>query len=116
VLARLNKIALTLTPLTTVAWLTLAVCVVLFGYAVLEGSSNNRIEQPAMLTGIWAVLLLSFLYGFRAIPPEIEKPWWRRAARKIHRGCYWLLALLTATATIALVMLCLRLLIHVKPV
>lgn len=111
-LARLNKIALTLAPLRAFAWLSLAICLGVFVYAVAIADNNNQLAQPAMLIGIWSILLLSFLYGFRAVPAPVQKPWWRRWARQVHRGSYWLLAVLTAIATVGLVLLCLRLILY----
>lgn len=114
-LARLNQIALKLAPLRGLAWLSLALCVVVFTYAVVDTNSNNPLAQaaqPALLIGIWSMLLLSFLYGFRAVPQPVAKPWWRRWARQAHRGGYWLLAALTAIATLGLISLCLRLLLY----
>jgi len=113
VLAYLNRIALVLAPLRRLAWLSTVICLTVFIYAVVgESDTNNNLTRPAMLVGIWSVLLLSFLYGFRAIPEPIAKPWWRRWARKTHRAGYWLLALLTTTATVALLLLCVRLLLY----
>ncbi len=111
-LARLNKIALRLGPLRGFAWLSFTICLGVFVYSVVDPNSNDQLAQPAMLFGIWSVLLLSFLYGFRAVPEPVLKPWWRRWMRQAHRGGYWLLALLTTVATIGLVMLCLRLLLY----
>lgn len=114
-LARLNKIALSLAPLRTFAWISLAICLGVFVYSVVDTSGNNQLAQatqPAMLFGIWSVLLLSFLYGFRAVPKPVVKPWWRRWMRQAHRGGYWFLAILTTVATIGLVSLCLRFLLY----
>jgi hypothetical protein len=114
-LARLNRIALALAPLRVLAWLSLASCIVVFAYAVVNIDSSNQLTRPALLTGIWSTLLLSFLYGFRAVPPRVTKPWWRRWARHTHRAAYWFLAMLTAFATLGLVLLCMRLLLHAAP-
>ena len=111
-LARLHRIALALAPLSLPAWLLLVGSAGLFAYAVLGTDGRSQLAPPAMITGIWAVLLLSFLYGFRAVPEPIAKPWYRRWMRGLHRGGYWLLALITAVASVGLVMLCLRLLLY----
>lgn len=111
-LARLHRIALKLKTLRIPGWLLLALCIGLFAYDVLGLNDSNQLAKPAMITGIWTVLLLSFLYGFRAVPQPIAKPWWRRWLRQIHRAGYWLLALLTAVASVGLLLLCTRLLLY----
>ena len=112
-LERLQRVALAIYPWRHLFWLGVTLCTVLFFYAVLEPASGNRIAQPAYLAGIWLALVLSFVYGFRQVPPTVTKPWWRRWLRNVHRGGYWLLATLTLVATLGLVSLSVRLLLQV---
>ncbi len=80
--------------------------------AATTGSIDTGWAQPGFISAVWGLLTLTFIAGFRSVPPRIRSGWLRRGLRAIHRGGYWLLALLTLTATIASALLTLRLVLY----
>ncbi len=110
-LERLQRVAARLRPLR---WPLLAVLLLSIGAfaAATIGRAPANWAQPAFIGGIWSLLTLSFVTGFRAVPARIERGLLRRGLRSLHRGAYWLLALLTVVATVATALLTLRLLLY----
>ena len=110
-LDRLRAIARRLHFTRWLLWPCLGVCALAFSAAVLQPAFANW-TQPAFIGTVWSILALSFILGFQQVPAQSDAGWWRRTLRSIHRGAYLLLALLTAAATLGLVLLTARLLLY----
>ena len=62
---------------------------------------------PAVVGMLWSLVLYSLSFLFLYIPPGPDpgSSWWSRLSARVHRAGYWLLAILFAALSLALLLL-----------
>lgn len=88
-------------------------CVVVLVYTVSTSTSaeGDRYLIPSIVGLCWALSTASLITTFRHVPPQAESGSgvFRRLARAIHRGWYWLIGLAFIATSIGVIVVTWRL-------
>ena len=111
-LDRLKQLAVKLQPARTPVLLLALACLAGIGFLLLvTPQAGDRLLIPLLALLLWSFSAYDLIATFHAIPspPAADAGLLQRLRRHLHRGWYWLLALVFLAATVAVLLLTFRL-------